>query len=791
LVLGSGAVVPDDPHNPDTPLRDSTRAVPVGGSGVPTETIDVSRLLGGPLGPSGVSDVQDLKATSFGKLLHAVPIPAFLVDPTGRVVFANRAWRGITPDFRSLEGLELSSFFLRKTYVRKAEALVGKVLSTRKTRVFEAPMLIRDRRIWARMHFRSVRMHSAGSVLVLIEDLTADKKRTLRDKKYQKVLKRAHADLERRVHERTRALSEANERMRREISDRKRVEERLKLAGRVISVAGEAIFIADADGLIVDVNDAFCMITGRARDQVIGRDLTVFDWGPNLNGFREGIWREVIAKGEWRGEVWDRHRNGELYPILLSLNALRNNGTEISHFVGFFSDITGMKETQERLSRLAHFDSLTGLPNRLLFKERLDRAIASASGNDRLVAVMMLDLDRFKTINDTMGHRFGDRFLVALGKRLSSCLHEGDTVCRLGGDEFAFILTGIVRPRDVSKIARRIMLEVSRPVILDGREVFTTASAGISLYPSDSRKVDRMLRNADTAMYHAKDHGKNHFQFFSREMNATVLKRLKLENILRMGMAADRFLLHYQPMVDTESVRMIGMEALLRLEHPNLGVVSAANLVPVAEETGLIVPLGEWVLRSACAQNRKWQEMGLPPCKVSVNVSGRQLKDRNIEANIMKILEQTDLDPKFLEIELTESVMIEDADRSIEILDRLKDAGISISIDDFGQGFSSLSYLRDLPINKIKIDRSFLRDISPNSYGQALVKAVLTVAHSRRLNVVAEGVETEEQFRFLRSLGCDQAQGYLFARPSPVDDFTEILRNDSPLGPSPSLSYVP
>ncbi len=773
----------DERSHRGTVLRDPTLAVSVSGVASSTETIDLSSLFGGDLTPAGKPDLQDVTTTSFGKLLHAIPIPTFLVDRTGRVVFANQAWRKITPDYRRLEGQELSSIFPRKVYVQKARSLLEKVLATRKTQVFEAPLLIQGSRVWARMHFRSLRMRSDRSVLLLIEDLTAEKKQMLQDKRYRRVLKQAHANLEKRVQERTRELSKTNEQMRREISDRKRAEERLELAGRVISGAREAIFIADAGGRIVDVNDAFCRITGRDKAHVVGQDLAMFDWGPDHNGFRDGIWQELLEKGEWQGEVWDRHGNGELYPILLSLNALRSSGTEISHFVGFFSDITRIKQTQERLSRLAHYDSLTGLPNRLLFNDRLEQAIASAARHSQLVAVMMLDLDRFKNINDTMGHRFGDKFLVALGRRLSACLRESDTVCRLGGDEFAFILTGIVQSQDVAHVARKIMNEVSRPVVLDGREVFITASAGISIYPSDSRKVGRLLQNADTAMYHAKEHGKNHFQFFSQEMNATVLKRLKFENLLRIGMSADQFLLHYQPMVDTESGRMIGMEALLRFRHPSLGVVSAANLVPVAEETGLIVPLGDWVLRSACTQNRRWQQMGLPPFKVSVNVSGRQLKDHRIAAHIMKILEQTGLGPEFLEIELTESVMIEDADRSIEILAQLKDAGISISIDDFGRGFSSLSYLRDLPINKIKIDRSFLRDISPNSYEQALVKAVLTVAHSQQLNVVAEGVETEEQFRFLRSLGCDQVQGFLFARPTAVEPFTEILRNNSPLGP--------
>jgi diguanylate cyclase (GGDEF)-like protein/PAS domain S-box-containing protein len=776
-------VAVDDRSHLGDVRRDPTLAGSFGGSASPTETIDLSSLFGGDLSSSGRPDLQDVKTTSFGKLLHAIPIPTFLVDRTGRVIFANQAWRKIPPDYQSLEGQELSSIFPRKVYVQKARTLLEKVLATRKTQVFEAPLLIKSSRVWARMHLRSLRMRSDRSVLVLVEDLTAEKKQMLQDKKYRRVLKQAHANLEKSVQERTRELSKTNEQMRREISDRKRAEQRLELAGRVISGAREAIFIADADGRIVDVNDAFCRITGRAKAHVVGQDLAMFDWGPDHNGFRQGIWQELIENGEWQGEVWDRHGNGELYPILLSLNALRNDGTEISHFVGFFSDITRIKRTQERLSRLAHYDSLTGLPNRLLFNDRLEQAIASAARHNQLVAVMMLDLDRFKNINDTMGHRFGDKFLVALGRRFSVCLRETDTVCRLGGDEFAFILTGIVQSQDVAHVARKIMDEVSRPVVLDGREVFITASAGISIYPSDSRKVGRLLQNADTAMYHAKDHGKNHFQFFSQEMNATVLKRMKFENILRIGMSADQFLLHYQPMVDTESGRMIGMEALLRFRHPNLGVVSAANLVPVAEETGLIVPLGDWVLRSACAQNRSWQRMGLPPFKVSVNVSGRQLKDRRMAANIMKILEQTGLEPEFLEIELTESVMIEDADRSIQILAQLKDAGIGISIDDFGRGFSSLSYLRDLPIDKIKIDRSFLRDISPNSYEQALVKAVLTVAHSQQLNVVAEGVETEEQFRFLRSLGCDQVQGFLFARPTTVERVTEILRNNSPLGP--------
>jgi diguanylate cyclase (GGDEF)-like protein/PAS domain S-box-containing protein len=462
-------------------------------------------------------------------------------------------------------------------------------------------------------------------------------------------------------------------------------------------------------------------------------------------------------------------------PDVALLQVVRAIGSQIGQFIQH-------KQAEERVRHLAHYDELTGLPNRSMFNQRLSHALAQAKRGDRPLAVLFIDLDRFKNINDTLGHEAGDRVLREVADRLRACLRESDTIGRLGGDEFVVLIAEFPEPLQVAAVAQKILAAAARPLVIETQEFHITASIGISTYPDDSADMQSLLKNADIAMYRAKERGKNNYQFYSAQMNVHTLERVALESNLRRALERDEFLLHYQPKVDIHSGCITGMEALLRWQQPGKLLIPPVQFIPLAEETGLIVPIGEWVLMTACTRTKTWQELGLAPLCIGVNLSPRQFAHERLLQDVSRVLNDTGLDPASLELEITESMVMHNPDQAVKLLSKLKDMGIQLSIDDFGTGYSSLNYLKRFPLDSLKIDRSFIQDLPGNSDDAAITRAIIAMAHSLRLKVIAEGVETEQQLSFLREHGCDEMQGYYFSKPLPENEFVVLLRQHARRG---------
>ncbi len=439
-------------------------------------------------------------------------------------------------------------------------------------------------------------------------------------------------------------------------------------------------------------------------------------------------------------------------------------------------NITELKLAEKAIQQLAHYDTLTQLPNRMLLLDRLGQVLAKAKRERQRAAILFLDLDRFKLINDSLGHAAGDKLLKIVAERLNDCVRKSDTVARLGGDEFIIVLPSVPQTEDVTLIAQKVLHSLTRPVDLEGQEVFTSTSIGIAMYPADGRDVDSLIRCADMAMYRAKETGRNTYQFFSAEMNQQMMQRLVMENGLRHALERDELHLHYQEQTDLASGKITGIEVLLRWQHPELGLLAPADFLHLAEETGLIVPIGEWVLRMACTQNQAWQEAGLPPLRIAVNLSERQLNHYRLVDTITRILNETQLSPQWLELELTENLINNNIHDTVELLQKLKSLGVSLAIDDFGTGFSSLRNLKQLPIDRLKIDHSFLQDLGSSANSTAIIKTIIAMAHNLGTRVIAEGVETNQQRDFLQEHGCDEIQGYYFSRPVPRDEFCKLLK---------------
>jgi len=564
-----------------------------------------------------------------------------------------------------------------------------------------------------------------------------------------------------------------------DISDRKRAEEQLRLMASTFEHSGEAIVISDGANRIVAVNLAFTRLTGYSAAEAIGENPRILSSGRTTADEYAAMWRAIREEGIWHGEIWDRRKDGATYPKWLTISTLKDATGTITHYIGSFTDISERKAAEEQIRHLAHHDTLTGLPNRFHLQGRLEQALATARRDSGHVAVIFLDMDRFKIINDTLGHHVGDELLIEVGRRLQVSVRDSDVVARLGGDEFVVVLAD-VSAAAAHQVAEKILRNLGQAYLIGEHELHSTPSLGIALFPEDGTDVETLMKNADTAMYHAKTAGRNNAQFFAAHMNEQASERLALENSLRQAVERGEFELHYQPQIELASGRVVGVEALVRWRHAEQGLISPLKFIPVAEETGLIVPLGEWVLREAARQLAAWRAAGIARLRMAVNLSAHQLRSPSIATTIAEILARAGVAPTDFELEITESVAMDDPRATIELLDRLRAMGIELAIDDFGTGYSSLSYLKLLPIQWLKLDRSFVMDIEHDPNDAAICSATIALAHSLGLGVIAEGVETAAQRDYLARLGCDVLQGYFFSKPLPAAEAEAYLRGAVP-----------
>ncbi len=565
-----------------------------------------------------------------------------------------------------------------------------------------------------------------------------------------------------------------------DISASKLAEEQSRLAAKVFDNTNEAILITDVNNNIVTVNEAFTNMTGYSLDEVKGRNPKLLSSGEHDEAFFKDMWKSIVELGSWQGEIIDKNKAGNHFYKHLAINAVKNEQGLVTHYISISSDISERKEYDKNVHFLAYYDVLTGLPNRTLLRDRLGQMIAAAHRDNMQFALLFLDLDRFKYINDSMGHSVGDKLLQSVAQRLQVCVREGDTVSRIGGDEFIVLLREIDE-QGVALVADKLLKTLATPFNLNGQEISTYASVGIALYPEHATDIDVLMKNADAAMYCAKENGRNNYKFFTPEMNFRANQVFLMEKDLRVALEQDQFTLVYQPQVDLMTGKICGAEALLRWKHPEKGFISPAEFIPVAEETGQIVPIGEWVIRTACWRFAAWQKQGMPAIPIAVNLSIRQLRQPNLAEVIEAALEENGLDPHYLELEITEGIMMGDTKSAMAFLSRMHSLGVQMSIDDFGTGFSSLSYLKNLPVNKLKIDQSFVRDIETDESDAAIVRSIISLGHRLDLKVIAEGVETLEQLDFLRIRGCDEVQGYYFSRPLPADDFLKFVNSEPSL----------
>ncbi|MDD1605220.1 MAG: EAL domain-containing protein [Methylococcaceae bacterium] len=563
----------------------------------------------------------------------------------------------------------------------------------------------------------------------------------------------------------------------RDITDSKLKDDRLRQAAAVFDNIRDGVMMVDDKLRITHINTAFTEITGYTEEEVIGKPSSLLRSGRHDTEFYTQMWHSIATTGHWQGEIWNRRKNSEVYPELLSISVVTDKSGIITHYVGVFSDISKLKASELQLDFLAHHDPLTRLPNRLLLLSRLEHAIKIAQREEKTLALLMLDLDRFKEVNDSFGHLAGDELLQQVAQRLTSRLRSMDTVCRLGGDEFTILLEDIAHLDDAALVATDLINALCEPWQLSkDTEVRIGVSIGISLYPDHGNKPEQLLQQADTALYHAKAEGRGCFKYFSENISHAARTRMDIEVRLRRGISEGELRVFYQPQVDINTGRIVGAEALVRWQDPLNGLVSPTLFIGLAEKTGLITSIGNWVLNEACSQGQRWLAAGLPPLTIAVNVSPYQFRYSHIDKVVNEVLTETGFPAHYLELELTESALMQREDEAILILERLHALGVTLAIDDFGTGYSSLAYLKLFPLDVLKIDKSFINDIPQYQSDREITATIIAIAHTLHLKVLAEGVETAAQLKFLQEQGCDLYQGYLTSPALPAAEFVQLLK---------------
>ncbi|MGY2188726.1 Phytochrome-like protein cph2 [compost metagenome] len=552
------------------------------------------------------------------------------------------------------------------------------------------------------------------------------------------------------------------------LRERSEDRERLRQAAAVFDCTREGVLVTDREGLIVHVNPAFMRITGYQREEVLGQRPSLFKSGRHSADFYQAMFSTLDSVGEWSGEIWNRRKSGEIYPQWQTIRIIRDDSGQLSHYVAVFSDISAIKNSEQELMHLAHHDPLTDLPNRLLFTDRTEQALASAQIHKRGCALLMIDLDHFKMINDSLGHTIGDQLLKAVAERLKAMFGPGITLARLGGDEFALLAENCPQLGQAAALAQRIIEGLKEPFPIDGHQLFINTSIGISLFPGDALSAEQLLRNADSALFKAKSAGRNGYALYTEELTAHAQQRVEIAFELRRALDQQELRVYYQPVHDLQTRRLIGVEALVRWEHPLRGLVSPAEFIPVAERTGLIAEIDAWVMQQACRQMCQWQQAGVALSFVAVNVSSRLFARRELYQQVAQVLRETGLDPACLELEVTESAVMEDPEVALEQMHRLRELGVRLAIDDFGTGYSSLLRLKRLPVQKLKIDQGFVAGLPWDEDDAAIARVIIALAQSMGMQVHAEGIEQIEQAAFLLEHGCHLGQGYWFGRPVPA-----------------------
>ncbi|MCW8956230.1 MAG: EAL domain-containing protein, partial [Gammaproteobacteria bacterium] len=556
---------------------------------------------------------------------------------------------------------------------------------------------------------------------------------------------------------------------------RQKAEDELRKLSTAIEQSVSAIIITDTNGITEYVNPQFLATTGYDADEVVGQKFSMLNSGKTTHATFVNLWNTIKQGKVWQGELFNKKKNGELYWEMVSISPVRNRQGQIAHYIGIQHDITERKALEQRLNFMAYHDDLTKLPNRILLADRFKQLTTHAQRLDNKIALLILDLDRFKIINDSLGHRIGDQILIEVARRLKNTARSCDTIARYGGDEFVILADGFTSIEALIDLAKRLVDAFTGAITVEEHQLHVSTSIGISIWPDDGEDMDTLLSHADTAMYHAKDLGRGQFQFFTDELNLQTSQRLRLENDLRGAINNQELELYYQPQVHLASGKIIGSEALIRWNHPEFGLISPIHFIPLAEETNLIRPIGEWVLRTACEQAIQWNNAGHPDLSMAVNVSVRQLDDPGFIPCLTAILQNSELDPARLEIEITESSVMNQPDKMLEVLNIIKQLGVKLALDDFGTGYSSLSYLRRFPFDKLKIDRSFIKEITHKPEDAAIAQSIGEMAHSLNMTVLAEGVETDIQAAYMRRGTCDEIQGYLISPPVPVQEFEQLL----------------